>query len=173
MTTKTKTILAAALVIAVCGFIFFMSAKPAVDSDEISLGVVGIIIPFVYPDYFTLSAADQATYAASLNHVVRKCGHFTEFAFLGILVLNLFVQATRLRRALDPRSLAFRLTPLAACSWALSTLYAASDEIHQMFVPGRACMLSDVCIDSSGILVGILIACIVLGLRKRKAASRP
>ena len=33
---------------------------------------------------------------------------------------------------------------------AICFLYAVSDEIHQYFVPGRACRLFDVLIDTSG-----------------------
>lgn len=35
-------------------------------------------------------------------------------------------------------------------------LYAASDELHQYFVPGRACQLRDVVIDGLGVLIGVL-----------------
>ena len=35
-------------------------------------------------------------------------------------------------------------------------LYAISDEIHQLYVQGRSGQVSDVLIDSSGALVGIL-----------------
>ena len=36
-------------------------------------------------------------------------------------------------------------------------LYAITDEIHQMFVPGRAAMIRDVIIDSCGALCSISI----------------
>ena len=36
----------------------------------------------------------------------------------------------------------------------IGSCYAASDEIHQLFVSGRAGMISDVLIDSVGVLVG-------------------
>ncbi len=38
---------------------------------------------------------------------------------------------------------------------AIAILYAASDEIHQYFVPGRTCSLWDFLVDSLGIIVGI------------------
>ena len=38
----------------------------------------------------------------------------------------------------------------------LSATYAASDEIHQYFVPGRTCSFLDFLADLSGIIVGIL-----------------
>ncbi|MFQ8632799.1 MAG: VanZ family protein, partial [Intestinibacter bartlettii] len=42
-----------------------------------------------------------------------------------------------------------------------SVLYAISDEIHQYFVPGRACQFRDVMIDSCGALFGIAVIVIL------------
>lgn len=42
-------------------------------------------------------------------------------------------------------------------SWAFGTLYAVTDEFHQMFVPGRSCEIRDMCIDSCGVATGVLI----------------
>ena len=39
---------------------------------------------------------------------------------------------------------------------AFAIIYAISDEIHQFFVPGRACALQDVLIDTTGILFASL-----------------
>ena len=38
-----------------------------------------------------------------------------------------------------------------------ATVYAASDEIHQLFVVGRAGRFTDVCIDGVGACLGILV----------------
>ena len=46
-------------------------------------------------------------------------------------------------------------------AWIAGTLYAASDEFHQLFVEGRTCAFRDVCIDSAGAAAGILIASII------------
>lgn len=40
-------------------------------------------------------------------------------------------------------------------------IYASSDEIHQSFVPGRSPMITDVVIDTMGVILGILL--IILG----------
>lgn len=40
-------------------------------------------------------------------------------------------------------------------AWALSALYAVSDEFHQLFVPGRGSSPLDVVIDSLGALLGL------------------
>ena len=50
-----------------------------------------------------------------------------------------------------------------------SVLYAASDEVHQLFVDGRAGSAVDVLIDSGGALFGILLAVLAfLIFKKRK-----
>lgn len=46
-----------------------------------------------------------------------------------------------------------------------SIFYALSDEFHQLFVPGRACSLSDFLIDSGG----IFLASFIYLIRMRKA----
>ena len=40
-------------------------------------------------------------------------------------------------------------------------LYAASDEFHQLFVPGRSGQITDVLIDSGGLLAGILLVVLI------------
>jgi len=47
-----------------------------------------------------------------------------------------------------------------------SVLYAASDEFHQSFVPGRSCRLLDVLFDATG-------AAIALGLIWRRKQNGP
>jgi VanZ family protein len=37
----------------------------------------------------------------------------------------------------------------------ICVLYAVSDEVHQLYVPGRGCQITDVLIDSGGALAGI------------------
>lgn len=38
-----------------------------------------------------------------------------------------------------------------------TAVYAATDEFHQLFVAGRSGRFSDVCIDSAGAVVGVLV----------------
>lgn len=48
----------------------------------------------------------------------------------------------------------------------IGIVYASSDEIHQSFTPGRGPLLTDVIIDTMGILLGILLIMLVLKLYK-------
>ena len=102
------------------------------------------IVQLFNPGFGDLPEAEQATILASADHVLRKCTHFCVYAALGALLL------------LD--SLCFAAKPPVHILRALlaAALYAASDEIHQAFVPGRGPAVTDVLLDSAGALCGIL-----------------
>jgi len=51
----------------------------------------------------------------------------------------------------------------------IGALYALTDEIHQYFVAGRACQLSDVLIDSVGVFLGVCLYSIII---KTKSANQ-
>lgn len=76
-----------------------------------------------------------------LSLIVRKLAHFTEYFILGLLVYNLIYS--------NQKKACFAII--------ICVLYAISDEIHQLFVPGRSCQVLDVIIDSSGSLLGIIL----------------
>lgn len=45
-----------------------------------------------------------------------------------------------------------------------AAVYAATDEIHQLFVPGRAGRFSDVCIDGAGAVLGVVVFVVIVKL---------
>ncbi len=79
------------------------------------------------------------------EHLVRKAAHIIEYLVLGSFLLSGFFSETKPKRSVI----------LTLCT---GVLYAASDEIHQIFIPGRTASPIDVGIDTLGILAGI-IAC--------------
>ena len=76
---------------------------------------------------------------------IRKCAHFFIYLILGKCAIKTFNEFG----ILSIRS--FVLTLL------FCFLYACSDEFHQLFVNGRSGSFIDVCIDTSGSLLGIFI----------------
>lgn len=44
----------------------------------------------------------------------------------------------------------------------IGVTYAASDEMHQLFVPGRSGKLADILIDSLGIITGIIFFLLII-----------
>jgi VanZ family protein len=69
------------------------------------------------------------------EHVFRKTAHFTEYAVLAMMLV--WALGAKSKRGL-------------AVAWGLATLYAASDEFHQIFVPNRGPSVWDVALDSTG-----------------------
>lgn len=72
--------------------------------------------------------------------VIKKGGHLLEYAVLAWLW----------QRALNNRR--------AWIAWGVAVLYAASDELHQLFVAGRNAQLLDVGLDAIGAGLGLIIA---------------
>lgn len=88
--------------------------------------------------------------AGAIERFVRKGAHMTEFAILAILLYGWMCrwQISRLRRV---------------CAAAvLAVLYACSDELHQLFVAGRAGRVSDVLVDSAGVALGLALFFLVI-----------
>jgi VanZ family protein len=81
--------------------------------------------------------------------VVRKGGHVSEYAALAWLLWR----ARRQPVKNDPRP--WRGSE-AAFAFVLALLFAASDEVHQAFVPGREARVGDVCFDATGAALGLL-----------------
>jgi VanZ family protein len=87
---------------------------------------------------FALSSVpDLGTGLGGWDTVLRKLAHTAEYAVLGALLL--------------------RATRNVALAFVLATLYAASDELHQAFVPGRHGAPLDVAIDAVGVVAGIVL----------------
>lgn len=108
-----------------------------------------IIIPILH---FLIPSAPQA----SLEHwhlLLRKFGHISEY----FILCGLIFRALRENR------------PGWALEWAvwavvLASLYAATDEFHQIFVPGRTPAIHDVIIDTCGALLAQI--CLFWWLRR-------
>ena len=105
-----------------------------------------------------MTRRQRRAYYRRMSVIVRKCAHIGEYTLLG---LNLTGWLRLRRRKRGARTAALR-------AWGLGTLYACSDELHQMFVEGRACEATDVAIDSAGVLVGALAMSLLLALLARR-----
>ena len=77
------------------------------------------------------------------HNMFRKFAHFCEFCALGFFSCGAFTFGG--------------IVSGGAVGGYFSFLYSVSDEIHQYFVPERACRIFDVYIDFFGILCGIII----------------
>lgn len=101
----------------------------------------------------------QISFADKIDHPIRKMAHATEYAILGFLLTGSYADSSRKRKNV--------LLPAVTGS-----LYAVSDELHQMFVPGRSCEIKDMLIDSSGVIVGTLLGFFVFIYWKKRKEIR-
>ena len=76
---------------------------------------------------------------------IRKMAHFGIYLVLGISLISFL------------REFSIPILKLLLLSIFLAFLYACSDEIHLLFVPGRSGRFSDVLLDTLGASVGIFI----------------
>lgn len=115
-------------------------------SDKASVQHSRIIEPFIrwlIPDIS----------AAALDHIVfgaRKCAHLTEFAIFTLVLWRAF-------RGTCWRDRPGWLGRVAWSAWGLAVAFAATDEWHQLYVPGRQGSVWDVLIDSIGGAGGLLV----------------
>lgn len=93
---------------------------------------------------------------SSDGFLVRKAAHFTEFAVLGMLFTWLFGMLQK------KRFWPFVCGAAAACV----------DETIQRFIPGRGPSIRDVCIDSCGVLTGMLLVYLGHTYFKKRTAKQ-
>lgn len=147
------------LSVAIMVVVFISSAKTATQSSEISKNFADTLFEIIISDYSEMEAAEQIELVNHTQFPVRKAAHFSVFFALGFCVSGALstYKLTRLK--------------LILFSQGICTLYAISDEFHQLFVEGRAGRVYDVIIDSVGAFVGVLaviLALYILNFVKRR-----
>jgi VanZ family protein len=126
--------------------IFLFSSQNAPESTQLSTVFTQNVIKF-FASLMGIDLKWERIYYLStqFDMLVRKSGHMFVYLILGLFVTNAFSYTIKNKSKLFNYSLLF------------CVLYSISDEIHQIFVPGRACRIFDILVDSIGILFGVLI----------------
>ena len=140
------------------GLIFAFSAQDASGSSQLSGQTAFHAAFWFWPGFSGLSAESQAVWVESVQFLVRKAAHFFVYTVLGILLYWDFIPSCGSVRK------------KVGWVWAAGTAYAVSDEIHQLFVPGRSGQVRDVLLDSVGVAAGILLSWAMEILYKKAAA---
>ena len=109
---------------------------------------------FVEPILRWLFPHLSPTRVGEIHHLIRKCAHLTEYAVLALLLWRA-IRHTNEKNP-RPRGAGGWNWPEARLALLLVMLYAATDEFHQSFVPGRTALASDVLIDTVGGAAGLL-----------------
>lgn len=155
-----KRIIYTGLTLAWMCIIFWFSAAPAKESSQMSMSAGTWISQKLVPGYEEWEEDRQQEFAEKIEYPIRKCAHASEYAVLGILLMlawNSYMPDMK-RGSLS--------------MFAVGALYAASDEFHQLFVLGRSGRLTDVLIDSAGLLAGIFLIYILPKCRDSRKSRK-
>ena len=142
------------LVIIWMSAIFWFSSQQGTGSSSTSKKVSEIVVNIIDINK-KYSDTQKEEIIKVIEPIIRKLAHYTLYAIGGILITNCVYQFCNKEKH------------VIALSAAIGILYAASDEIHQLMVPGRSGNIKDVIIDSIGILTGIVFLLLVKEIIKR------
>ena len=128
--------------------IFGFSSQDGTESSSLSRKVTTKFVN-IFPYTKNLSIETKENLIEHGEIIVRKLAHFSIYTLVGIFIMAfMFTFNTKLK-------VQFGVSLL------VGLIYAITDEYHQSLVPGRGPSAMDVCIDTAGVFMGIII---VLGI---------
>ncbi len=124
---------------------FVFSDMPSEESNETSEGLLSALL-----NIFGEGEGSISENVIGILHIIlRKMAHFTEYAIMALTAVfglkGVFGKESEDRRV-------YGMWPFL-----IAFIYSITDEIHQYFVPGRYGRWYDVCIDSAGAAVGLVV----------------
>jgi VanZ family protein len=135
-----KRVILFILIIFMMVLIFKFSSSNGEDSTKQSMGLIGktigVIAEIINPD---ITEEEKLVLYEKYHVPVRKLAHISEYFILCLLVCMF----------LCTYNISYK--KIIVYSFIFCFLYACSDEVHQLYVPGRSGNIKDVFIDSIGI----------------------
>lgn len=136
----------------VAWLILIFLASTQLGGPEVTLRFVIRILKLLTPD----QAGGLPTEAFSkFNYIIRKLAHLSEYAILVLLT------ARAIQFGVSHLKWATIIGSLSMC-----VIYAAGDEFHQSFVPGRTASIYDVIIDCVGAMLALSVMCLWFGVKR-------
>ena len=133
---QKKKLISWILLLAWMAFIFYMSQQ----TGQVSSGQSGKIVLLLSKIGIEISKDN----ISNITFIIRKSAHFTEYFILYILLFNVIKHYIHTKKIIFYSIMGV-------------IIYAASDEFHQYFIPGRSAEVMDVCIDTLGASIGLAI----------------
>ena len=135
------------LLITIFVLIFNFSSQNGEESGSLSKMVTEKIVNTL-PYIKDLDFDDKEKIIENGEIIVRKLAHLSIYTLVGIFAM------------------AFMLYKFGI-SFLVGLIYAITDEYHQSFVAGRGPAITDVCIDTAGVCIGIVIVLIIISIYKK------
>lgn len=134
--------------------IFYFSHQTAEESAELSGRVLEVIADIIKikptpPDKHTIEA----------HGFIRSMAHFFLYFVLGVLLyISIYTTVRNIRKT-------------SCLTIITGVCYGIFDEIHQLFVDGRAFQITDIIIDSVGVLVSLILSILITKILKKHQVS--
>ncbi len=146
MKLTVKSVLYLVITILIVSFIFYNSMQNGESSSNASTAVLNLIndlinsigINFQFSGYF-----------------IRKLAHFVEFFSLGFFLMLMFEAFTG------------KIFSIIGFPMFFTIFVPVIDEYIQIYSPGRTSSIKDVLLDFSGAIIGIIVICIYLTIKKK------
>lgn len=157
---KKQLIFFILLTIACAITIFMLSSQERAVSSANSLNVLTHLAELLGRVFGIQVSREQIL---GLHNFFRKTAHFSAYTILSIFSYNVFRLLLKQKKHTVVATLTF------------CVVMAISDEIHQIFVPGRLAEVRDVLIDTLGVCFGLGIVWIanMIGKKLRRKESLP
>ena len=122
--------------------IFYFSNMNKDNSDNTSKSLLYKIVSITNKN---TNESEKIRIVDNYNIIIRKIAHISEYFILSLLIyLSLIYSDITNKKAI-------------IYSIIISILYSITDEIHQLFIPGRGGQIKDIFIDSTGVFLNTLI----------------
>ena len=125
--------------------VFIFSNEKATESKVTSRKVTIAIVQAISGK----DISDNEELLKNADKIVRKLAHYTLYTVGGVLIISFAYTMDKTKKEKILYSIAF------------GVCFVITDEVHQLFVPGRTGRLLDVGIDTLGIMTGIFIFLII------------
>lgn len=133
------------LITVVTLFIWINSLLPG----SVSSSQSNFIVNMIYPLFEKVVSVELFT------TIIRKLAHFTEYFILGVVLTLFYIKTIRVKK--------YYLIVIIH-----GLLTAIIDETIQTFTPNRAGLFTDVLIDLSGVIFGLIFIMIILKIKNNK-----
>ena len=146
------------IILMITSTIFSFSNQDAEESSGASSRVAEILIK-LQPKYKNITDSEKKELIEKYQTPVRKFAHFSIYTILGMSIVGLTCTYEISNRKREV------ITIIAGA------LYAMSDEIHQTFIQGRSGQVTDVLLDTFGVIVGTILVLGIIKILKNKRAK--
>ena len=144
------------ILLLLCTFfiIFGFSSQDGETSGGISRNITNKILQ-LSNQYKNMEQEEKEQIADRTEKIIRKIAHFSIYTLVGLLLMGL-LSTYKIKEN-------WRMI----LSIVLGMIYAVSDEIHQSFTPGRSPKITDIYIDTLGVILGVLLVLLVIKIYEK------